>query len=326
VAQAFIGLQQQLRPLVGAPLNDEARVRFAQFQNVVLLSRDHFSARRSYVWPPPYSRYRFGNNRPVLKFGGSELIQDPRADANGRIQYDWTAMDDVSPWTETCTAGSRPRCTWQEGTPIGWGAAHALSSGANNPFNYGAYASRKRLWGGGAWVNAKAAAAAATDDGSNQVGQLHYGGLQPFFDLRDKGRIDDGPAILVTVTEAEQGLQTQKALSENSNGSFHVYPEVNDEAEGKLVNGHISALANAQITVLAKAQIYFYRPYEEDPSTEEGAPNWNRQPLASWIRRGRLGQGLKYEHGNVYNPFWEVHLVDTSDQERQAAVQLATSQ
>ncbi len=299
--EALIGLKQEQRPVAGVPSRE--RRRFNEFRNVVLTSRDHFTAERSYVWPIPFSRF----NHWVHKFGGSELMEG--VDRSGRNKWEWTAMDDASAWDYSCGGG---RCSWNEVEAVGGGAAHALDVGAGNTYNYAAHSAQLRLWGAGAWRNPTAARQAVADDGSNKVGTLHNGGLRPFYDLRSELPLDDGPSIVIMVTKGEKYLQTQAAWEQTKPG-FQVSPLTNDQADG--------GLPNNQIAALAKAQIYFYRPYEDQDSPN---PNWNRTSLPTWEGLRGLIQDQKYEHGNLYNPFWQTHLVDTNDAERSVALKFDT--
>jgi hypothetical protein len=297
--EALIGLRQEQRPVAGT--FSQERRRFNEFRNVVLTSRDHFTAERSYTWPLPFSRFNYW----VHKFGGSELMEG--TDSNGRSKWEWTAMDDASAWDYSCGGG---RCSWTELEPVAWGAAHALNADAGNTYDYAAHSRQLLLWGHGAWRNRQAAARAVADDGSNKVGTLHNGGLRPFFDLRSEAPYDDGPSVVIMVTKDEKYLDTQAAWEQTKPG-FQVSDLTRDELKG--------GLPNNKIAVLAKAQIYFYRPYEDQDSPY---PNWNREQLPTWEGVRGLIQDQKYEHGNLYNPFWQTHLVDTNDVERNVALQL----
>jgi hypothetical protein len=282
-------------------------VRFTQFQNVVLGSQDHFTANRSFDWPTQTTALVY-RTRPK-EYGGSELI---RGTENGYYKWEWTAMDTLSKNAQYWAFG------WHDipETPYAYAAAHALTATTGSNFDYNAYAGNTTMWGQGAWKNPVEAQQAASSDAGNNIISVAGAGLRPFLDVSNDDNRDDGDSVLILVKKKDKNLHLQKDWKQ-LDPSFKVSDQLNVEADG--------SLPNRQITALAKAQIYFYRPYESGPHVID----WNRQNLPSWITgdsryaAAYLNQSYRYEHGSLYSPFWDAHLVDTTADERRLALQYA---
>lgn len=141
----------------------------------------------------------------------------------------------------------------------------------------------RRLWGNGAWRNPWSADIAATWDSNNRLGT--FDGLRAFYDLKNRGRIHASKGMQVLLVKNADKIRTSARLGLNS-------PRIDIEQEG--------GMASDKMAALAKAEAYFARP------------------PALWPRRdGRL------EYGNLYNPFWQPRLTETSSSERTVATLMA---
>jgi hypothetical protein len=286
--------------------------RFDEFEAAVNQSRDPFTQRRSYNWwtyrPPT------GHQVEIRKYGGSEFFR--RTSATGdEFQWNWAAMDTVSIWGRACliSLGVSVCNSWSEtprasvigsGLPLGWGAAHALDTDHDygdfftlyrRPPGYGSRPTE--LWGNGAWRNRWASEPIDlpnTDifggSGDNRLASIR--GLRSFYDFRNDGFIDVGPPVTVLVAKADTHLQVQK----NWPDQFTDY-EIEDDFRTEAAGG----MLQARMAALAKAEPYFARAHD------------------LWTRRDG-----RFEHGNLYNPFWQVRLTETSDEERAAAILIAS--
>ena len=301
--QASVPCQQWSVPTVSQLLASNG-TRFTQFQNVVIASQDHFTANRSFNWPE--TNLLIYTVQPK-EYGGDELIQGTQ---NGYYKWEWTAMDTLSDYDKLFGISLGE-------TVKAYGAARAPVAGSPTAFNYNAYAGNKIMWGMGAWDNPKAAAQAASADASNNVHTMSGYGLRPFLDVSNDDQSDEGDTVLIIVTKPDSSLALQKNWAKVTNSSYQVPKQIDLEADG--------SLPNKQLTTLAKAQIYFYRPYE----TQSHVIDWNRQNMPSWITgdseyaAAYQNQADQYEHGSLYSPFWDAHLVDTTDDERRLAQQYA---
>jgi len=312
---SMIGTQQIARPSAYSysSSNDYQKKRFEEFQSIVIASEDPFTFRRSYDYIP---RTGFGLEIWLPKYGGSEFKASTGSD--GKYKYQWTAMDDASLWTfiDLGIFG-----TIKTEAPVGWGAAHALNSGSGSWYSYSSNRN-KSLYGKGAWKNRNAAYLASSYDGSDNISGVRNGGLRRFFDFKEDGTgYDAGPAVTILLSKNDTDLQTQRAMDQN-NANFHVNATNNSDVYVEQYGGP----ASDQITALSKAEPYFYRPVEKNGSID----TWIRAHMSgldSKLGPANIpnGSSSQFEHGNLYGPFWQARLTDTSDAERLAAIGLSTA-
>jgi len=320
----LIGTIQNLRPNAASlpsGADDDPKKRFSEFQNIVVQSEDRFTANRSYVWGAPFSA-TYGKPIPISglglvdayesrKYGGNEFQSG--TDSSGKLKWEWSAMDDVSVWADICS-GKPVTCKWQEKIPLGYGVANALNRDQATKVynNYLTQKANVAQWGNGAWKNPLSANLAyqsqLPDGKKTNVAGTFEGGLRPFYDFKTDDNVDQGPSVLILVTKGEQYIQTQKTMA-TTVPNYSIAPDLDIEEDGGLPKGKMAAMA--------KAQPYFYRPNE---ACSGSAPCWQRQARPSWITTGNNDSPPKFEHGNLYNPFWQTRLVDTTDQEKAAAL------
>lgn len=305
---AQIGGQYALRRVTDASAEAQLHQRrYEAFDQVVRDSRDRFSTRRSYDWPPPFSGHQGLVRWKTRKYGGTEFFRsiDPDTDTH---RWDWAAMETASLYAEVHvpikgweTAPGVPR-----ELPLAWGAAHALDRGrAPTDFHdYGNSSARRArtLWGNGTWRNRQAARLLRSSPAySRSIGgkdHVHHrlayiDGLRPFHELRADQPALAGPAVVALYVKDQAHIDSQRRIVERDGGS--VSAELDTGAAGGLLAGRIGAAA--------KAEPYYARPTD----------------LADWRRDdGRL------EYGNLYNPYWQPRLVDLSDAEKATATAMVT--
>jgi hypothetical protein len=266
----------------------EHRARLEEFRGITERSADRFVDERSYNWLPEIG---FPVAARMRKYGGTDLMPGSYRDSRGvtRENFNWTAMDSVG--FETRAFRFDPLdsgwTSWGELFPFGWGAGHALL-GNNRNFNYSArVANRNSRWGNGTWrLNAATTLGARRYGGNNLAGS---NGLRPFYDLRQRGVVgDDRLSIQVLLLKRANNVRTyNRMLTENG---AQAQPRFNVEERG--------GMAGNTMATLAKAGVYFSREHA----------------------RRRDGQR---EYGNLYNPYWQVHLLPTTNGERIAALGFA---
>lgn len=310
---AMGGIDQIERPTASTnSANDDYRYkRFQEFQSIVIASEDPFTYQRSYSWGSG-SLGLLSIRLP--KYGGSEF--DARIATNGHYKWEWTSMDDVSQqWKLRVPIFEDKKLE----VPMGWGAAHALNTDAGAYFDYYANRSDSR-YGDGAWKNDIAAASAGSFYANNNFKGVSDGGLRPFYDFKDDGTgYDAGPAVTVLIAKDDIHLRTQAAMDKTIEGF-----DVNATANTDIYTEQYGGTSGGHISALSKAQPYFYRPHEANGSVD------------TWLRRkmdgldSELGPAMvpngdpnQFEHGNLYGPFWQTRLMDTTDAERVAALALS---
>jgi hypothetical protein len=190
-------------------------------------------------------------------------------------------------WTAMDTMNIRLLCFPWIGcaikAPLGWGAGHALAKNKGKYFNYSR--NRGRRWGN-TWSQRSAAWLAAGDDGDNNLKNIN--GLRPFYDLQDDGLRQSGPAMVAILKKPGRSTRVWKEVSKDING-YDLQPSLDVAEKG--------GIARDQIVSIAKAEPYFVRPSD------------------IWRRSDR-----REEFGNMYNPFWQPRLVETTAVERLVAM------
>lgn len=168
--------------------------------------------------------------------------------------------------------------------PIGWGAGHALNQGS-----YYNYRRNTRRWGG-AWRNSTAARLARREDSRNNLSETDS--IRSFYDLQDDGLRETGPAMVSVLKKPVKPVRTWKEASKDI-PNYNLQERYDVTKDG--------GIAKDQMLSISKAEPYFSRPRD------------------LWRRRDN-----NLEYGNLYNPFWQPRLVETSFTER-AAVMAAAS-
>ena len=275
----------------------ENRARLEEFRRVTENSGDRFvgdplarSDRRyrSYNWLPAIGAYPIAQVR-MRKYGGSDLM--PGVTSGNLENYNWTAMDSVGFEVRTCCRRLGRWRSWNEMLPFGWGAAHALVS--NSPyFNYNAHRRSTKPNGDSRWGNGTWALRWTTSVGAGQYGRNNLtssNGLRPFYDLQQRGFVrDDQLNVQVLLLKRANNVRTHNRMLTENGG--RVQPRFDVEERG--------GMAGNTMATLAKAGVYFSRDHA----------------------RRRDGQR---EYGNLYNPYWQVHLLPSTNAERTAALAFA---
>lgn len=308
--------------------------RFREFETSVKESRDDFTRRRSYEWGKPFRGPGEdkipGPDWETRKYGGSDFFRsvDPDEDT---YRWDWGGMDTAGLYSRFCYYEPDPpgppkfTCTsWTSfDLPLAWGAAHVLdeSKGEQSFFNYGdrldadyfdptdgRSRSWRRRWGNGTWRNSAASTCLvysrygrqfclfeSEDHVNHKLREVK--GLRDFHDFQKDGsdefQHDLGPAIVALYVKEDGDIGKQRAMIEGRGGRVH--EDFDTERRGGLLDGRIGAVA--------KAQPYFARPTD----------------LTGWARTDR-----RFEHGNLYNPFWQARLVELTDTEKFIATAIVT--
>ncbi len=298
-----IGAQYTLQSVNAADAESQlANRRFREFESVVNASRDPFSSNRSYRWGFPFSA-TWGVGLEIRtrsqKYGGTDFIRtvDP---ADNTYRWDWAAMDTVSQYVRFCVDLAVGEECWNlPEIPMTWGAAHALdeSQSGITQFDYGFSDDRRqrRRWGDGAWRNRAAATALLSSASPNPVTGEHVhhrvatvSGLQAFHAFRDDQPRHRGPSVITLFIKDERDIASTASLLPTTGGA--AAPELDPQAGGGVAGGRLGAIA--------KAEVYFMRPTDLD----------------GWRRQDR-----RVEYANLFNPFWQVRLVDADDEEKLTA-------
>ncbi|WP_237162619.1 Tad domain-containing protein [Shewanella halifaxensis] len=203
--------------------------------------------------------------------------------SNGNNEAEtWTSMDTISFHL------SKFRCSWSGCRWRGY---------RETPLGWGATRSDNRAniqrvgnsstWGSSRRKNSWASWLAA----SNQETRGSYNGVRPFYGLSDQANAKNQTEnITVVVSKSQQNLRTSSSVAV---GEVNTDPAANEELLGD------------RMTALAAAQVYYSRPYDL------------MQTTSAWSRRDS-----HHEYGNLYNPFWQTRLSETTNTERSIVLAL----
>jgi len=221
----------------------------------------------------------------INKRGGNEFALNKE---NGKYLWEWSAMDTVVFYLNW------PGPDWLTGhvdIDLGGGAAHATNDSSYDTYYKDTSSSwwfwgckvRQAEWGTAAGGrNCGAAGDAADDYSDNKIGSA--GMLNSFYKLNpsEEGAVV-GPEFVVSFAKNQSGVRTSNKVANLSGGSFDI------EKEGNLSKGDNYMFA------VAKAQVYFSR----SPDSIDGK-------LSGFDREF----DKKQEFGNLFNPYWQVRLIE----------------
>lgn len=269
-----------------------------RFRNVVMGSRDHFTADRG-------QNVSLG---PVSggTFGGTDMLDYDR----------WVGMDTM----DVRISLPSPFSDWE--LPLGWGGAQAVRSGSPD-FLPGIRAASD---GGPGWYSYfhdsrdypqygdSAGNTARLADQNPSVntpwlwGRVNhftqrddayyrdYGGLQPYYDVKphvatSAEGADAGPVFTVYLYSDIKEARTSEAIdgigSASEDGPLHLETET---------------IPGERLTALASAQTYFHRPRDRDGLFQRLVPReWNGTPESD----------DQLEMGSLFSPYWQARLIDT---------------
>ncbi|WP_024609569.1 Tad domain-containing protein [Pseudoalteromonas sp. TB64] len=202
---------------------------------------------------------------------------------NGSDAEVWSAMDTLGFHFETFSCSWR--CKWRGGEiPTGWGASHAGSDKSTDEYTSNSYYGSSRATNG-----TSSGFASDNETAMNSA----YSGLQSFYDIKSTNRQNVAPMLTVVISKDIEDIRTSKKLkvgTENKANTKLIDIDIEEEMD----------IPRDRITVLSKAKIYFFRD----------SKLWER-PDSKW------------EYGNMYNPYWQVTLNDTTKDERRIFSALA---
>ena len=179
----------------------------------------------------------------------------------------WEAFDTFSAYTYQCTKSA---CSWKEKTPTGWGGTKSEKDPTtSSPLNYG-----------GAKTNDQAFDLAK----SEEMDLPGYAGLPSSRDVTDRKLKDNDLQTLAFIIEVAKPATKLRSSTLLGIGS------------GSLQQSGV--YAGDEISVLAKAEVYFRYPDNQD--------------YKSFFR--------KTEYANLYNPFWQARLKSPSLADRLAVL------
>ena len=262
----------------------DQRTRFAEVAKASA-DRDPFVPKRNWflpgLWSDCPSATATGRVDWLDRRGGTDLIGFD----------EWKAMDTLSEKRWIPKNKSDVLCQGLVEVPDGWGS----QSAADQP-SFGVSANQ---FGGSEAVNPGSSALALAT--SSEL--WGYSGLPNFYDLTDDALKLDDPRFRLAVRLLRN--KTQMATSE---GRSAISPD------GRL-NAYQTVFAGGNsMSAVSAAEVYFQRP-DLDESCSGGA----RMGRDNCYGRASIGKGN--ELASLFNPYWQVHLVQSDNAVRKAQEQ-----
>lgn len=265
-----------------------------RFRNVIMGSRDHFSADRG-------QNFNFQNIISGGTYGGTDMVDYER----------WVGMDTMDVQILFLRI------------PLGWGGAQAVDGGEpgflpgiqqgqeGGPGWYSHLHTRSEdypQYGGAAGVTANYAdqypsvnTPWVTGNSRHFTQRRHayyrdYQGLQPYHDVkpgvaRTPEGEDAGPIFTVYLYSDRVDART----SQDIDGIGSVQPDGPLHLESNMDG-------NDRITAVSSAQTYFHRPRDREGLFKRMVPrSWNEEP----------GTDEQLEMGSLFSPYWQARLIET---------------
>ncbi|PWF63453.1 hypothetical protein CBX96_09970 [Shewanella sp. BC20] len=203
--------------------------------------------------------------------------------SNGKNKAEtWTAMDTIATHMRTRGCGLFGR-KWCRPTEMPLGWASTRSNRQTSISKSG----DNKSWGYSRDRNRTSSGYAEEDEETNGG----YSGIQPFFGLSNSAKERDQTSnIAIVVSKPQKDVGTTSSVKA---GEQNTNPALNEKMLGKRLNA------------LSTAQVYYSRPRDLMLTS------------SSWSRSDN-----RHEYGNLYNPFWQTRLTDSTSTERSVVLAL----
>ncbi len=257
--------------------------------NIITASRDGWARDRGWDFTIiNINAGVFSYKVELVKAGETRLLSDGdmNSEDDSDAEFEWKGKDTFSIHTAiTCYKRWRRR-TCRNEIPVGWGSAYAssTSSDIDNSNDCSGWFCRQN-----AWSRNRRAERLAEREKDELDG--YDGGVQPYRELSD---IDPD-------SENSKDPRLALAIEVMKPGGARTSSEIDglgsptDAVEGQSRNGIQTGMfsmpdkyADGDIRALSKAEVYFRRP--------------DQFVMVEGQRRT--------EYGNLFNPYWDVHLID----------------
>ena len=265
--------------------------------DIIMASRDKFTSNRGWTikGPPLPAPSGLGLlNIEFVKAGEARLISqgDTSDKDNSDLEWEWKAKDTLSlHFTWKCFGRFGRIKTCRQEIPLGWGEAYASTT--DNDIEQGCGSGFSFFNSGNcAWSRNRIAESFADSDPDTLDG---YGGVRAYREIKDLE--DKDPRLTLAVEVRKVGGNVRTSTKAGIGSPNNPAAARNGIASGVFrVNDN---LAGNEISAVSKAEVFFQRPVRRVAGLF-GATDNNE------------------EYGNLYNPYWDVHLVSAKN-ERVAA-------
>lgn len=253
--------------------------------SVIDNSRDGFTRSRGWQFGlPSLGIVKF----KIVKEGETRLLREHNDDGS---EWEWKGKDDFSVHTKYWGCSWRG-CGWRRSElPVGWGAAYVSTTGNDldcqgNSGGWGSW------WGSDCpqWGRQNRRSERLADSEIEKING-NYSGVRDYRDIADLTDNNKDPRLPLTI-EVRTGGGNVRTSTKIQTGSGNTARGIGSSVEAKQTRNGIGegmfrvndGFAGAEISAVSNGEVYFRRP----------------------VRRAD-GKG---EFGNLFNPYWDVHLTD----------------
>ncbi len=240
----------------------------------------------------------------LRKEGGTRLIR--YEGSSGDAEWQWKGKDTLSLQVEHWDVGWFHVRWKRDETPIGWASRYVGNENCSSV----SWGGQNCAWTAGEpgesgknWWNRKAEGEA---DAKNQAIEAAYNGLRAYYDLQDlseKGR-DPRLKLRVQVDAPADSIRTSTHIQGMGSPAPVVKSRVRQGLAEKGMFHAADRLASASVSSISVGEVFFKRP------VYPGRSNANEL---------KMGGETKAEYASLFNPYWDVRLVDAGDAVRSAA-------
>jgi len=246
--------------------------------NIINRSRDKWSRDRGWDWTLlSFSVGAYSYKAEIVKAGETRLLSrgDTSDTNNNDLDWEWKGKDTLSLHIAyTCWKRWRRR-TCRNETPIGWGAAYSSTTDSDIEQQASCLFCQNQ-----AWSRNKRAESYADDQIDKVDG---YGGVRSYREIADLSEDNKDPRHKLAIeVKKDGGARTSSKIAGLGSPGGDATGSRNGIAHGMFAME--DNYASNEMSAIGKAEVYFRRPV----------------PLES-------GQD---EFGNLFNPYWDVHLTD----------------
>ena len=256
--------------------------------DVIMRSRDNFS--RSRYWHR--GRFNVGVMRvDIFKEGETRLQRDASGNSSGGDTWHWKGKDNLSVHVQTfgCRRGS---CGWRHRElPIAAGSTY-VDEDVRQCGENGSSGGCPR------WMRHNRRGESYSDSLAEDL-NARYSGLRAYYDMRDLSDQNRDPRLVLSVEVQVAGDSMRTSSHVDGIGSA---AQPSDNSRNGIETGMFRAddrLARASMASIGTGEIFFKRP------STAGAL--------------LVGNSERTEYANLFNPYWEVRLRETSNTQRLSA-------
>lgn len=257
----------------------------ARKAGIIRESRDDFSGNRGWNRLPGVPRRIYVtpiDRFSIVKEGTTRLLQ------NG-AEWEWRGKDGLPVHWEHYKC-SWKGCRWKRvEIPMGWGSNYAEGDGACS------------AGGCSRWFNRNGSAERLADSGAEDLGS-GFTGVKAYRSLQDLSRENRDPRLLLRVEVGVETAQVRTAEQIEQLGSAR--PAADGLQHGIETGMFLTedTYASNSIASISAGEVFFKRPV-----------------LNETDRLKVAGQGAVNEYANLFNPYWDVRLVNVGAAERRMA-------